>query len=188
MKPFDLLAFEVLYRQGKCVRTGRYGIRLAFLGDVFAEEWRSPEGATFWHETGHNPNPQVGNYEGFRETFPEECLMDLIGVDLPAADPELEFVEPVGNWDLPRYSDWEQTTYYTTGVRERPYPYNDVRYARCEKATRARGCNCAARYEPDAECICPEEFFVNSHRVWWLRRVRKPDGTPAWQECENVEF
>jgi hypothetical protein len=175
-----------LYREGNCVRTGRKGMRPSLNGDVFAEEWRAPEGITFWRETGDNPDPRIGSYEGFRQSFPEDRRTDLIGVDLPNADPEKKFVEPIGDWDPIQSADWDRTTYFTADGRERSYPFNDVMYAREERFRRARGCNCLARYD-GGDCDCPDENFEDSHMEGWLRRVRKPDGTPAWQKCKYVE-
>jgi hypothetical protein len=180
--------FAAFYYESSCARTGRKGIRPSFNGDVVAEEWRTPEGMTFWRETGHNADPRVGSYEGFRESFPEEKRIDMIGILLPNADPESAFYEPIGDWYPAQSSDWGQTVFYTATGAERAYPYNDVRYARCEIYRSAAGCNCHARYDTDAECICGDEWFEASHQVWWLKRVRKADGTPAWQECSAPEF
>jgi hypothetical protein len=179
--------FVLLYRASICTRTGRRGMRGSLSGDVVAEEWRSPGGVTFWRETGYNPDPRIGSYEGFRESFPEDRRTDMIGVDLPDADPEKNFAEPIGDWDPPQSRDWDRTTYFTADGEQRAYPYNDVRYARNERFREARGCNCLARYD-GGECDCPEEFFEDSHMEGWLRRVRKPDGSPAWQKCQAPAF
>jgi hypothetical protein len=177
--------FAALYYEGVCVRTGRKGIRPSFNGDVTAEEWRSPDGTIFWHETGYNPDPRIGRYEGFRQSFPEDCRTDLIGVDLPAADPELDFTEPIDDWDPVQSLNWDRTQYYTAEGETRPYPYNNVRYACCERFRSAGGCICAARDDANVGCVCPDECFDDSYEVWWLGRVRRADGTPAWQECKE---
>jgi hypothetical protein len=179
--------FAALYRAGDCTPTGRRGMRGSFSGDVIAEEWTTPEGITFWRETGYNPDPRIGSYEGFRESFPDEKRTDMIGVDLPDADPEKPCVFPIGDWDPPQSSDWDRTTYYTADGQERSYPFNDVVYAKEERYRSARGCDCFARYD-DGPCECPEENFEASHMVGWLHRVRRADGSPAWQKCQEPEW